>query len=63
MTGIAGPGGHAPKMERDEILEAEMRDRYRDLGLDEDSIAEAMSAARDAGMFGVPGRARDTLAP
>ena len=45
--------GHAPKVERDEILEAEVRDQYRDLGLNEDSVAEAISAARDAGMFDV----------
>lgn len=47
-------GGHAPKVEQDEVLMAEVRDQYRDLGLDEDSIAEAISAARDAGMFDVP---------
>ena len=40
----------------DEILEAEVRDQYRDLGLDEDSIAAALEAARDAGMFNVPDR-------
>ncbi len=42
---------------RDEVLEAEVRDQYRDLGLDEDSTAEALSAARDAGMFDVRDRA------
>ncbi len=47
-------GGHAPKVERDEVLMAEVRDQYRDLGLDEESVAEAMSAARGAGMFDVP---------
>lgn len=46
-------GGHAPKVERDEVLMAEVRDQYRDLGLDEDSIAEALATARDAGMFDV----------
>lgn len=47
-----------PRVERDEVLMAEVRDQYRDLGLDEDSIAEAVSAARDAGMFDVPDSAR-----
>lgn len=47
------PGRHAPKVERDEVLEAEVRDQYRDLGLDEDSVREAMATARDAGMFEV----------
>lgn len=42
-----------PKVERDEVLMAEVRDQYRDLGLDEDSIAEALATARDAGMFDV----------
>lgn len=42
-----------PKVERDEVLMAEVRDQYRDLGLDEDSVAEALTAARDAGMFDV----------
>lgn len=45
-----------PKVERDEVLMAEVRDQYRDLGLDEDSIAEALATARDAGMFDVPDR-------
>lgn len=43
-----------PKVERDEVLMAEVRDQYRGLGLDEDSVADAVSAARDAGMFDVP---------
>lgn len=46
-------GGHAPKVERDEVLMAEVRDQYRDLGMDEDQIAEAVGVARDAGMFDV----------
>lgn len=45
--------GHAPKVERDEVLMAEVRDQYQDLGLDPDQVAAAMSAARDAGVFGV----------
>lgn len=42
-----------PKVERDEVLMAEVRDQCRDLGLDEDSIAEALATAREAGMFDV----------
>ncbi|HEX3957771.1 MAG TPA: hypothetical protein VHZ03_14230 [Trebonia sp.] len=46
--------GHAPKVERDEVLMAEVRDQYRDLGMDEDQIAGAVGVARDAGVFDVP---------
>lgn len=45
---------HAAHLGLAGIIEAEVRDQYRDLGLDEGAIAEAMSAARDAGMFDVP---------
>jgi hypothetical protein len=37
---------------RDEILEAEVRDQCRNLGMDEDSIGEGLAAAWDAGVFG-----------
>jgi len=40
-------------MAYDEILEAVVRDELQDLGLDEDSIAESLSAMRDAGGFDV----------
>jgi hypothetical protein len=39
--------------ERDEILEAEVRDQLGDQGLDKDSAAEAMAAMRDEGMFDI----------
>jgi hypothetical protein len=39
---------------RDEILEAVTRDELRDLGLDDDEIAESLAAMRDEGMFDVP---------
>lgn len=45
-----------PKVERDEVLMAKVRDQYRDLGMDEDQIAEAIGVARDAGMFDVRGQ-------
>lgn len=38
----------------DEILEAVVRDELRDLGLDEDTVAESLAAMRDQGMFDVP---------
>jgi hypothetical protein len=38
----------------DDILEACARDELRDLGLDEDSVAEALATMRDQGMFEVP---------
>lgn len=38
----------------DEILEACARDELRDLGIDEDSIAESLATMRDQGMFDVP---------
>jgi hypothetical protein len=38
----------------DKILEACARDELRDLGIDEDSAAEALAAMRDEGMFSVP---------
>jgi len=38
----------------DEILEACARDELRDLGLDEDSVAESLAVMRDEGMFDVP---------
>jgi hypothetical protein len=40
--------------ERDEILEAEVRDQLRDQGLDEDEVNEAIWVMRDQGMFDVP---------
>jgi hypothetical protein len=40
--------------ERDEILEAVVRDELRDLGLDEDSVDESLATMRDQGMFDVP---------
>ena len=41
---------------RDEILEAVVRDELRDLGLDEDSVAESLATMREQGMFDVPDR-------
>jgi hypothetical protein len=38
----------------DEILEACARDELRDLGLDDDEVAESLAAMRDQGMFDVP---------
>ena len=38
----------------DEILEACARDELRDLGMDEDSVGEALATMRDQGMFDVP---------
>jgi hypothetical protein len=40
--------------ERDEILEAVVRDELRGLGVDEDSVGESLAAMRDQGMFGYP---------
>ena len=40
--------------ERDEILEAVVRDQLLDQGLDEDSADEAIATMRDEGMFDVP---------
>jgi hypothetical protein len=40
--------------ERDEVLEAVVRDELADLGMDEDSIAESLAVMRDQGMFDVP---------
>lgn len=40
--------------ERDEALEAVVRDELRDLGLDEDAVAESLATMRDQGMFDVP---------
>lgn len=42
-------------MADDEVLEAEAREQLRDLGIDEDSIDEAVAVMRDQGMFAVPG--------
>lgn len=39
--------------ERDEVLEAEVRDQLGDQGIDEDSADEAMAAMRDEGMFDI----------
>ena len=38
----------------DEILEACARDELLDLGMDEDSAAEALAVMREEGMFDVP---------
>ena len=40
--------------ERDEILEAVVRDELRDQGLDEDSMGESLAAMRGQGMLDVP---------
>jgi hypothetical protein len=40
--------------ERDEILEAVVRDELRDLGLDEDAVDESLATMREQGMFDVP---------
>jgi len=40
--------------ERDEILEAVVRDQLHDQGLDEESIDEAIAVMREEGMFDVP---------
>jgi hypothetical protein len=39
---------------RDEILEAEVRDQLRDLGLCEYEADDALGVMRDEGMFDVP---------
>jgi hypothetical protein len=39
---------------RDEVLEACARDELRDLGLDEDCVAESLATMRDQGMFDMP---------
>ena len=38
----------------DEILAACVRDELRDLGMDEDSVDEALATMRDQGRFDVP---------
>ena len=38
----------------DEILEACARDELRDLGLDEDAVAESLATMREQGMFNLP---------
>lgn len=40
--------------DEDEILVAVTRDELRDCGLDDDEIAESISAMRDQGMFRAP---------
>ena len=39
--------------ERDEILEAEVREQLTDQGLDEDSVRESLAVMRDEGMFDI----------
>lgn len=39
--------------ERDEVLEAEVRDQLRGQGLDENSAAETLAVMRDEGMFDI----------
>lgn len=46
-------GGHAPKVERDEVLMAEVRDQCRDLGMCEYEVDDALGVMRDEGMFDV----------
>jgi hypothetical protein len=43
--------------ERDEILEAEVRDQLADQGLDEDSVRESLAVMRDEGLFDIRGDA------
>ena len=54
------PGGSASSpdgravAERDEVLEAVVRDELRDLGMCEYEIDDALGTMRDQGMFDVP---------
>ena len=48
------PGTAGRVLMYDEILEACARDELRDLGMDEDSVGEALATMRDQGMFDVP---------
>lgn len=47
-------GGHEVKAQRDEVLMAEVRDQYRDLGMCEYEVDDALGVMRDEGMFDVP---------